>query len=240
VFTTLEKKAKTDDPLPKKPEGALRFVCMSDTHGHHGEHAVPEGDVFLHTGDFSNVGEEEVIQSFVNFLQSLPHKHKIIIAGNHDTTLDLDFYKKHWRDYHDVQLNAKRIKRMVMSNCTYLEDSETTVEGIRIYGSPWQPEFGGWAFNLNRGKPLAKVWKQIPVGIDILLTHGPPKGHGGRTVYREDVGCADLAEAVMKIKPIVHVFGHIHEAYGVSNGENTTFINAANVNVNNPIVFDLK
>lgn len=87
-----------------------------------------------------------------------------------------------------------------------------TVEGLRIYGSPWQPEYGNWAFNLDRGAPLKAKWDLIPEGVDILITHGPPKGFGGQT--REgDVGCDDLLEAVNRVKPLIHVFGHIHEGY---------------------------
>merc|ERR1712039_229254 len=85
----------------------------------------------------------------------------------------------------------------------YLEDEEYCVHGIRIYGSPWLPEFGYWAFNLPRGQPLADRWKAIPRGVDILLVHGPALGRGDRCVPSlKRTGCADLlAEIQGRIKP---------------------------------------
>eukprot|EP01120_Amphizonella_sp_Union-15-10_P003509 TRINITY_DN13927_c0_g1_i1.p1 TRINITY_DN13927_c0_g1~~TRINITY_DN13927_c0_g1_i1.p1 ORF type:complete len:251 (+),score=47.65 TRINITY_DN13927_c0_g1_i1:52-804(+) len=232
------KNGQTETPPPPKPDQALRFVCISDTHEHHESLKLPPGDVLLHAGDFSNFGFEDPVKKFAEFLKALPYKHKIIIAGNHDVTFDLEYYETNWKEFDDVKLNAKKIKNYITEVATYLEDSSTTVEGIKIYGSPWQPTFGDWAFNKPRGRPIAQMWEKIPANVDILITHGPPQGHGGFN-NKFDLGCSELKIAVENVRPVVHVFGHIHEGYGVSHNQHTTFINAANAQGNHPIVFDV-
>ncbi|ETO19495.1 hypothetical protein RFI_17735 [Reticulomyxa filosa] len=123
--------------------------------------------------------------------------------------------------------------------------------GIKIYGSPWQPEFCDWAFNLRTRKELASKWAQIPLDTDILITHGPPFGHGDVVSdgwKNNAVGCKDLLERVMAVKPKFHVFGHIHEGYGVTTTKllsPTVFVNASTVTVsyrveNKPILFFIK
>ena len=118
--------------------------------------------------------------------------------------------------------------------------------GVRVWGAPWQPVFGG-AFNLARGPPLAARWALIPDGVDVLLTHGPPLGHGDllKTGRRRE-GCLDLLEAVSTRlwPPRYHVFGHIHEGHGVSTDGATVFLNASSCTrrgqcSNKPLVFDV-
>lgn len=121
-----------------------------------------------------------------------------------------------------------------------------TVGGIRIYGSPWTPWFNDWAFNLPRGKALQEKWNQIPQGVQILVTHGPPIGQRDRAVSDRgpsSVGCEELMSAVRRVKPVFHVFGHVHSGYGKSSEGGTTFVNASICNeayepVNPPIVFE--
>ncbi|HNC99840.1 MAG TPA: metallophosphoesterase, partial [Myxococcota bacterium] len=113
-----------------------------------------------------------------------------------------------------------------------------------IWGSPWQPRFFDWAFNLDRGEPLRRVWQKIPDGIDILVTHGPPKGILDRVQRGGEVGCEELREALRRVRPRLHVFGHIHEAYGQLHLDGTHFVNAASCNldyrpVNPPVVVEL-
>lgn len=116
---------------------------------------------------------------------------------------------------------------------------------MKIYGSPWQPEFCNWAFNLNRGPEILAKWKLIPTNTDILVTHGPPKGHGGNTYDGIDAGCEDLLNEIeSRIKPLVHIYGHIHEGYGVTTNGVTYFINASNCTLrykptNKAIVIDI-
>lgn len=231
------------------PPGHARFVCISDTHGQHGKIArVPDGDVLIHAGDFSSTGEFEQVQSLERWLSCLPHAHKIVIAGNHDLTFQRDFYEANWRRFHHEKLDCGPIRALLADspNLTYLEDSETMVFGLRIYGSPWQPEFCNWAFNLPRGAPCAERWRRIPEGIDVLVTHGPPAGHGSRCWGSGfDAGCEDLLHRVRRLRPRAHVFGHIHEGYGATSDGVTTFINASTCTLkytptNAPIVFDVR
>jgi hypothetical protein len=110
-----------------------------------------------------------------------------------------------------------------------LQDHTHTIDGVKIYGSPWQPEFYNWAFNLPRnGKELQETWSNIPNDTEILITHGPPWGHCDVTPYGNlNVGCELLRVRVDELKPKIHVFGHIHSGYGYKFHEGTHFINAA-------------
>ena len=177
----------------------IRVVCVSDTHGRHNAISfVPPGDILIVAGDFTSYGNEGEVARFNNWLITLPHKHKIVIAGNHD-----------WF----CQREPARA-RAALSAAIYLCDQEAYACGLRIYGSPWQPWFYDWAFNLQRGEEIKRKWDLIPTGIDILVTHGPPSECGDRTCHDNRMGCADLREAVLRVKPRFHVFGHNHEGYG--------------------------
>jgi len=127
----------------------------------------------------------------------------------------------------------------------YLEDEATTVCGYRVYGSPWQPEFCQWAFNLTRGPECRSAWEQIPSDTEILITHGPPLGHGDRCMSKQRAGCADLLHTVQqRVRPLYHIFGHIHEGYGQTTDGHTQYINASTCDGRYrpgqaPIVFDL-
>ncbi|MBI5494021.1 MAG: metallophosphatase domain-containing protein [Deltaproteobacteria bacterium] len=193
----------------------MRIVCISDTHNRLERMEIPDGDVLLHAGDATMAGKAEELEHFNTALGRLPHPHKVFIAGNHD-----------WL----FQRNNRQA-RAIITHATYLEDDGCTVAGLRIWGSPWQPWFGGWAFNLQRGEELREKWAHIPDGIDILLTHGPPHGHGDTTLLGEHVGDEDLMEAVRRVKPRYHVFGHVHEGQGVSQEGGTKFINACMVDL---------
>jgi len=90
------------------------------------------------------------------------------------------------------------------------------IEGVRFWGSPWQPWFFDWAFNLERGEEIRAKWELIPDDTEVLITHGPPQGHGDMTSRGEGAGCADLLARIRQVKPRYHLFGHIHEGYGTS------------------------
>ena len=207
----------------------VRLICLSDTHGLHDKIVVPDGDILIHAGDLTSMGTPDQVRSFDRFLAKLPHRHKIVIAGNHDFIFEREPARA----------------RALLHGCTYLEDEATEAAGLRFYGSPWQPWFFDWAFNLPRGEALAKKWAAIPAGTDVLVTHGPPLGHGDVNTGGEAVGCADLAAAVARVRPRVHVFGHIHEGYGVTEVHGTRMINASICDVgyrpvNAPVVVDLE
>lgn len=190
---------------------SITIVAIGDTHGFHRAITVPPGDILIHAGDASRHGEIEELDDLNAWLGSLPHPHKILVAGNHDFCFERD-------------PDACRAR---LDNCLYLQDQAATVMGLRFYGSPWQPRFFDWAFNLPRGPELRAKWERIPADTDVLITHGPPHGYGDRTFSGQQVGCADLLAAVERVRPRLHVFGHIHEDAGISRSAHTTFINAS-------------
>ncbi len=189
----------------------MKLVLLSDMHGLYGSISIPNGDLLICAGDFSNTGALDEISQFNKFLGKLPHRYKVVIAGNHDTMLETYSYS-----------------RNLLSNCTYLQDELIVVEGIKIYGTPWQPEFCNWAFNLKRGKELRDKWSLIPEDTDILVTHGPPMGIQDKiSKYEESLGCSDLLDRVKIVQPSLHIFGHIHGSYGSVEIGRTKYINAS-------------
>ncbi|MFZ2886262.1 MAG: metallophosphoesterase family protein, partial [Minisyncoccia bacterium] len=193
---------------------------------------VPEGDVFVHAGDLTFDGSLGEIGQELELIAELPHKHKVIIAGNHDWCFD--------------NINRKRVEKDCKNlGITYLRDEEVVIDGVRFYGSPWQPRFFDWAFNVDRGPKLAEIWAKIPDDTQVLITHGPPRGIGDPTYRDGRVGCEDLLVRVKQLpKLLVHVFGHIHLGYGGHREHGIKFVNASSCNerynpVNPPIVVDL-
>ena len=187
----------------------MRIIAISDTHGLHEALAIPEGDVLVHAGDVTSHGAVEELVAFNEFLGRLPHRYKLVIAGNHD-----------WCFEQQPELCAR-----LLTNAIYLQDAAITIEGVKFYGSPWQPWFMDWAFNLPRGPELARRWARIPEDTDILITHGPPLGFGDRVGGEERVGCEDLLRRVREVRPKLHLFGHIHEDGGLWAEGATTFVN---------------
>ena len=210
----------------------MNITFISDSHGKHNRMTddLSGGDMIIHAGDVSNRGLKSEIEDFLFWFSNLPYKHKIFIAGNHDF------------GFEDIR-HSYEDGIVIPNGVTYLQDDSVTIDGIKIYGSPWQPWFHDWAFNLYRGEALAEKWNQIPDDVDILVTHGPPFGIFDKTMRGLNVGCEDLLKRVNDIKPKIHVFGHIHEGYGMRDGEITTFINASSLDedyryTNKPIVID--
>ena len=196
----------------------MELVLISDTHTMHEQVTLPKGDVLVHAGDFTGRGKPHEVEDFFGWLerQAKEFKHIVFIAGNHDMSFE---YKHPW--------TVDMIKSL-SENIHYLEDSEIIIDGVKFYGSPWQPEFFNWAFNLPRGKALAEKWELIPNDTDILITHGPPMNildYTSRDMW--NVGCLDLYNKVLNIKPKLHIFGHIHEGYGIKEQDGITFINAS-------------
>ena len=210
-----------------------RLVIISDTHNQHAQLKIPEGDLLIHAGDFSGTGTLKQTVSFIDWLTAQPHAHKIFIAGNHDLTLQAELYERSWRRFHRERADDAAIRDYIEQKeragaLHYLRDREITAAGLRIYGSPWQPEFYDWAFNLPRGPQIAQIWSKIPARVDVLVTHGPPFGILDRVASGERVGCEDLAREVLgRVRPRVHAFGHIHEGYGVVEREGIRFVNAS-------------
>jgi len=206
----------------------MRIVVVSDTHALHGSLDLPDGDVLVHCGDICSGQiwfQAAQLTSFNDWLGSLPFKHKIVIAGNHDHLLG--------KPAHAAAARA------MLTNCTYLQDSEIALGGVRFYGSPWTPDFfpDHWVFNQPRtGRRARDRWAQIPDNTEVLITHGPPRGILDECPdIRNDaalihVGCEDLRRRIRQLKKLrFHFFGHIHEGSGQFNEAGVRFVNAASL-----------
>ena len=212
-----------------------KIWCVSDTHGKHGFLKTPDNiDLFIHAGDLGIVKSPHLningVLDTLEWIKSLPIKNKIVIAGNHDTSIEhkLIDMTKYYSDFH------------------YLEHDSIVIEELKIFGSPYTPSFGvGWAFNKARHK-LYDYWQDINEDTDIIVTHGPPAGildHtecdavGERHVI--SCGCKALLKRVKKINPKLMVFGHIHSEENCHNagimqisGLKIKFVNASVVDLN--------
>lgn len=200
----------------------MRIVALADTHGFHHQVVVPDGDILIFAGDVTLRGNRDELRDFAEWANELPHKHKIVIAGNHDFC-----FKKYREESEEI-----------LSPIHYLEDSGIVVEDLWIWGTPWTLQFGNWAFMGNESK-LAEMF-DIPL-VDILISHGPPKNMLDKTVMDgEHAGSIALWRVPT---PKLHIFGHIHEGYGSYKDSECEYINASIVDfrynpVNAPVVVD--
>lgn len=192
----------------------MKIICFADTHKFHESVKIPDGDVLIFGGDMCGRDGITSVNTFNKWLGQFPHKHKIVIAGNHDRCFE-----------NELRFAA----REMITNAIYLEDSETIIDGVKFYGSPWQPFFLNWAFNLQRGIPLRQKWDMIPDDVNVLITHGPPQGILDVPQFKNDgVGCEELLDRVQKLPELkCHIFGHVHEGYGVEDKFGITFVNAS-------------
>jgi len=190
----------------------MRIVCLSDTHELHRSLIVPPGDLLLHAGDFTFFGRgSEAIRDFNTWLGELPHRHKIITVGNHE----------HLFESHPNM-------RPMINNAILLINEAIVVDGVKIWGTPLTPHYGG-AFGTGNASVRQTIYAEIPPDIDILLTHGPPFGilDQSPSDYPGPAGDPELRTAVIRVKPALHVFGHIHSGYGIRPTRHTLFVNAA-------------
>ena len=220
------------------------------------EHPLPKGDVLIHAGDISNKGGEKDVKDFIDWFQNLGGwDQKIFISGNHDYCFER-INKPSYKGNYEWLSHLMSIENLSQSDVTYLEDSFITIESdefsrpIKFYGSPWQPWFYDWAFNLpRRGDELKNKWDMIPDDTDVLITHGPPNEiRDFVSNWRQgdmNVGCELLRyQLENRLKPILHIFGHIHGAYGAALIKDTLYVNAATcteryIPSNKPIVVEL-
>ena len=204
--------------------GMMRITFISDTHNKHKQltHILPGGDLLIHAGDLTGEGYQKEITNFLEWFNGLDnYTHKIFIAGNHD-----------WGFQESPDMCRELLK--FYPSITYLQDTleiigEDYETAVKIYGSPWQPEFYNWAFNLPRmGVELKEKWDNISADTDILITHGPSCGNLD-TVKGNSVplGCELLVDRIKELKPKIHVCGHIHTGYGYKFDGTTHFFNAS-------------
>lgn len=198
-----------------------KLVCFSDTHTLHEQIILPEGDIAIFAGDCCGRGTFMEANLFIHWYAKQSHKHKIMIAGNHDWAFE--------------GVDASVLEQSCKDNgIIYLNDSDIEIDGIKFWGSPVQPEFFNWAFNRKRGEDIKKHWDLIPQDTKILITHGPAHGildlveTRGSINNGQHVGCEELLKAIQYRPSITHhIFGHIHEGYGQMEQNGVQYINAS-------------
>lgn len=206
----------------------MRIVCISDTHNKLNKIKIPDGDVLIHAGDATSRGYTHELEDFNKKMGRLPHTTKIFIPGNHDLLCE-----------------EPETAEIFTDITHYLVDEAVVIDSIKFYGSPWQPRFGTWAFNLFRGIQLRQKWAEIPDDTNVLITHGPPYGILDETQWNGPQGCEELISRISQLEHLrLHVFGHIHEAYGQKTINGVTYCNVSSCTlqyepVNKPMVFDL-
>lgn len=206
----------------------IRVTVLSDTHTRHGLIPLtdlPGGDLLIHAGDIMNSGyNKNDILDFCTWFHSLEqYDKKIFIAGNHDR-----MFENHPEAVEELLNIYLDIDYLQDEGCDLYDlDTDTST---KIYGSPWQPWFYDWAFNLPKNGPgLMSKWEAIPDNTDILITHGPAFGTLDTVAGRpwDALGCSLLAERIAVVKPKIHVCGHIHSGYGYEFKDGTHFFNAS-------------
>jgi len=212
----------------------MKIVCISDTHGDHRRVDVPAGDLLVHAGDITAHGHREDYLDFLDWFAGQPHRHRVFVAGNHDTWLEQE---------------PEQAQRMARSaGVLLLNDSGTRIAGLSIWGSPITPRFHDWSFMRDPGPDIERHWALVPADTDLLITHGPP--HAVLDAVErpcgasEHTGCPSLLETVRRIAPRVHVFGHIHEGYGERRVDAVRCLNVSTMNrdyriANTPVTFEL-
>ena len=197
----------------------MRIVAIADTHGICP--SLPEGDVLIHAGDGTMLGTLEEANTLDDWFGSLDFEHIIYVPGNHDFSFE---------------------QSAILRNALVLHSMGIMIDGVKFWGSPYAPIFGAWAFMRSEGS-LEYIWQMIPHDTDILITHGPPYGILDKTLDGRNVGSTTLRGWVDTFKPSVHLFGHIHEAFGMISLDKTFFGNVSIVSeycqyVNKPLVMN--
>eukprot|EP01084_Bolivina_argentea_P279582 477985_1 len=247
------------DPLSDDVE---KIMCISDTHNIWTKQIdindLPQVDILIHSGDLSMIGDLHELTDWNNWINQYLNvykkgKYALVISGNHDLTLHESYYNNigYKNKFVKQKQNTTKCKQQILNveNGIYLQDESITLMNINFYGSPYIPYIGNWAFSKQRGQELKEHWNVLNENIDVLITHGPPYGIGDVVPTHNDahVGDRDLLNKIKEIKPQYHIFGHIHEGFGIYSTFDlkTVFVNAAMLDesyaeIHKPIVFYVK
>jgi Icc-related predicted phosphoesterase len=185
---------------------------ISDTHELHRSVEMPPCDLLIHAGDWTFFSKSRrQIHDFNDWLgEQYAPLGRILSPGNHETYLE-----------HDRHLSS------LTSNGTVLIEERLAIRGLKLWASPITPHSAG-GFTVRSPEERARRYAQIPLETDILITHGAPYGildcAPGDSQHQ---GCRELLNAIKRIKPKIHVFGHVHQGYGVYQTPDTLFVNAA-------------
>jgi Icc-related predicted phosphoesterase len=214
----------------------MKIVATSDIHGF--EPVLPEGDVLVLAGDLTSHGSVADVRKLNSWLSSIAPNWRamVVVAGNHDW----------WFQQAPPLAVLDLTARWHAQGIHYLEDTGVTIDGVKFWGSPWTPKFYDWAF-MDTDRQLRRYWDMCPEDTRVLVTHGGPWGVLDLTQRGPNAGSDSLLSAVGRIQPEVHIFGHIHEAYGEleDKGIGTHFYNVAHCNlqyepVQPPVVIDIE
>lgn len=211
-------------------------VCViSDTHGEHIRLNIPKCDILIHCGDLTNMGASHEIRNYNNWVANLVDTgivgKSIIIPGNHDFGFQ----------------DRKALSKLDAKDVDYIiENDFVEVFGLKIWGCSWVPTFGRWAFMASENKLFSDIYSKIPVDIDILVCHGPPRGILDNNHFNQQCGSFAMKELIdtKKINPRYYFCGHIHESRGINRINDIIFANAAIMDKNyrplQPMVFDIQ
>jgi Icc-related predicted phosphoesterase len=242
------------NPLPKTPtpKQKISIVMISDLHNNQKLLNLPEADILLVAGDMTNLGSYQELTSFSQFLSKVKPKFDliIVIAGNHEVTMDIDSFPFLGGKYFKKDsINAAKAKSIITENkdIIYLEDSGYEYKGVKIWGTPWVNPCGDWGFCLDKPGQDELIFNKIPSDTDILVSHSPPfKILDAVPVYSysrdpetnllrkdceiDNTGNKVLLKRVKEVRPKLHVFGHIHECSGAVVEDGILFVNASIMN----------
>ncbi|WEW56585.1 hypothetical protein PRK78_002032 [Emydomyces testavorans] len=207
-----------------------RFQIISDTHG---AEFTPEttpltrADVVIHCGDLTEESKLEEFQATIRLLKSLDADLKLVLAGNHDFTLDVPVFRTKITEA-GLQSDMDTVVRTYgdygearqlfedAAGITFLDEgihrfNLSNGASLTVYASPYTPSASGWgfAYHPENGHDFS-----IEDSVDVVITHGPPRGISDYTLARQRAGCPKLFEAVARARPQLHCFGHIHEGWG--------------------------
>lgn len=207
------------------PVRRTRFVCISDTHNQTPK--LPQGDVLIHAGDLTNQGSYTELKKTVQWLESANFERKIVIAGNHDVTLDKPWFAENHQNFrYDTPQDPDECLSLLTESptITYLAHESTTVRlqapagpqtTFKVFGSPYSPALGKWAFGYEGDAEAERLWSNIPLDADIVVTHTPPWGYCDTVPPSSRGGCNELLHALWSVRPKLAVCGHRHLGRGV-------------------------
>ncbi|PYH43190.1 metallophosphatase domain-containing protein [Aspergillus saccharolyticus JOP 1030-1] len=210
---------------------STRFVCVSDTHAYTPSEAgfkLPAGDVLIHAGDLTNHGSMAELRRTMDWISAADFEVKIIVCGNHDVTLDAEFYARHGSKFHgqhleDPQKCIELVTEASKSSIAFLRHESALVRlnrpngpntVFKVFGSPYSQSSGTWAYGYDSSE-AARLWSSIPLDSDIVVTHTPPHSHCDRhEAAGVSVGCEALRQVLSNVRPMLAVCGHVHESRG--------------------------
>ena len=232
----------------------MRIVALSDLHGH--LPAIPACDLLIVAGDVcpdrigrANAREDPGEQKawfdrhVRTWLAESPATHKLLTWGNHDWCGESCSFAS------DSPAEAlSTVLQVVVDQPTRVPVNGAAGRTLSVWATPWSNRYLNWAFMKPR-EALAAVYDGIPAGIDILVSHQPPFGHGdrfqhARTGEIEHLGSHELLAAIDRIRPRLVICGHMHDGQGRFDYHGTAIYNVSVVNdqyrlIRPPTVIDL-